>query len=159
MSFRLDRVHVWSCEVVDEAGGVATKLHALAEAGANLQYVGTRRQPDKPGSGVLYIAPVTGPEQIRAAKQVGLREVFTPVVIKVEGDNRAGLAARLTKEWALNDISFSGLTITVVGDKFIGYAAFDNAADANKAATILAQIGTEEAARRFEDTRPRAVAV
>lgn len=159
MSFRLDRVHVWSCEVVDEAGGVANKLHALAEAGANLQYVGTRRQPDKPGSGVLYIAPVTGPEQIRAAKHVGLREVFSPVVIKVEGDNRAGLAARLTKEWALNDISFSGLTITVVADKFIGYAAFDNAADANKAATILAQIGTEEAALRVEECRPRALAV
>jgi len=154
MSFRLDRVHVWSCEVPDEAGGVASKLHALAEAGANLQYVGTRRQPDRPGTGVLYIAPVTGPEQTRAAKLVGLREVFSPVVVKVEGDNRAGLAARLTREWALADISFSGLTMTMMGDKFIGYAAFDNAADANKAATILAQIGTEEAARKLEAAEP-----
>jgi len=150
MSFRLDRVHVWSCEVPDEAGGVAARLHALAEAGANLQYVGTRRQPDKPGTGVLYIAPVQGPEQVRAAKAVGLREVFSPVVIKVEGDNRAGLAARLTREWALADISFSGLTMTMLDSKFIGYAAFDNAADANRAATILAQIGTEEAAKKLE---------
>ena len=36
MSFHLDRVHVWACEVPDAAGGVASKLHALAEAGENL---------------------------------------------------------------------------------------------------------------------------
>jgi len=159
MSFHLDRVHVWACEVPDEAGGVASKLHALAEAGANLQYVGTRRQPDRPGTGILYIAPVTGPEQIRAAKAVGLREVFSPVIVRVEGDNRAGLAARLTKEWALADISFTGLTMTAMGTKFIGYAAFDTPADANKAATILAQIGTEAKAKELETNGKEAVLV
>jgi len=145
MSFRLDRVHVWSCDVPDEAGGVATRLHALAEAGANLQYIGTRRVPDRPGCGVLYIAPVTGPDQQRAAKSIGMREVFNPVVMRVEGDNKAGLAYRLTKQWALADISFQGLTMTVLGDKFVGYAAFDNAADANRAATILAEISSADA--------------
>jgi len=155
MSFRLDRVHVWSCEVPDEAGGVASKLHALAEAGANLQYVGTRRQPDKGGSGVLYIAPVSGPEQQRAAKAVGLREVFNPVIVRVEGDNKAGLAARLTKEWALADVSFTGLTMTVLGDRFVAYAAFDTAADANRAATVLAEVGTNKAAEDCERSRPR----
>ncbi|MBX7103162.1 MAG: amino acid-binding ACT [Gemmataceae bacterium] len=154
MSFHLDRVHVWACEVPDEAGGVANKLHALAEAGANLQYVGTRRQPDRPGTGILYIAPVTGPEQTRAAKAVGLREVFSPVIVRVEGDNQSGLAARLTKEWALADISFTGLTMTVLGPKFIGYAAFDNPVDANKAATILAQIGTEAKAKEMAVKEP-----
>lgn len=157
MSFRLDRVHVWSAEVPDEAGGVAMKLHALAEAGANLEYVGTRRQTDRPGTGILYIAPVTGPEQIRAAKAAGMREVFSPVIVRVEGDNRAGLAARLTKEWALADISFTGLTMTVVGGKFVAFAAFDNPADANKAATILAQIGTEAVARDMEKAEPMLV--
>lgn len=154
MSFRLDRVHVWSCEVPDEAGGVAGKLHALAEAGANLQYVGTRRLPDRPGTGILYIAPVSGSEQQKAAKAVGLKEVFNPVIIKVEGDNQAGLVYRLTKAWALADISFQGLTMSTMGDKFIGYAAFDSAADANKAATILAEVGTAEAAAREEAEHP-----
>ena len=82
---------------------------------------------------MLYIAPVTGPEQIRAAKAVGLKKGPT-VIVRVEGDNR-GLAARLTREWWLADISFTGLTMTVLAGRFIGYAAFDNAADANKAAT------------------------
>lgn len=142
MSFRYDRVHVWSCEVTDEAGGVAKQLAALAEAGENLEYVGTRRLPEKPGYGVLYIAPVTGPDQVRAAKAVGLHEVSTPVVIRVTGDNKAGLAHRLTHDWAIAGISFQGLSMMTLGEKFVGYAAFDNANDANKAATILANIGT-----------------
>jgi hypothetical protein len=141
MSFRYDRVHVWSCEVTDKPGGVADKLAALAQAGENLEYVGTRRTPEKPGWGILYIAPVTGPDQVRAARSAGMHEVKNPVVIRVEGDNKAGLAHRLTHEWALAGISFQGLTMAVLGDKFVGYAAFDNSDDANRAATILANIG------------------
>ena len=45
MGFKLDRVHVWSGEVVDQAGGVAAKLSLLAQAGANLEYIYTRRHP------------------------------------------------------------------------------------------------------------------
>ena len=31
MSFKWDRVHVWACDVKDEAGGVAEKLSHLAD--------------------------------------------------------------------------------------------------------------------------------
>ena len=75
MSFRLDRVHVWSCEVSDKPGGVAEKLSVLAHAGANLQYVGTRRLPDKPGTGILYVAPLSGAEQfLRLIVDAGERD-------------------------------------------------------------------------------------
>ena len=121
---------------------VPTSQH-LYHAGANLQYVGTRRQPDKPGTGILYVAPLSGAEQLKAAKHAGMHEVQHPVVMRVFGDNKAGLAHRLTHDWALAGISFQGLTMAVVNDRFIGYAAFDNAADANKAATILANIGSQ----------------
>src|SRR5208283_760519 len=108
----------------DEAGGVASKLALLAQAGANLEYVLTRRQLDKPGSGVLYVAPLTGPVQLR-----------------VEGDNEAGLAHRLTQQWALANINLYGLTMSVIGNKFVGYAAFDSVTDANRAAAILGDLG------------------
>ena len=71
-----------------------------------------------------------------------MHEVAQPVVIRVVGDNKAGLAHRLTHEWAVAGISFQGLTMAVLGEKFIGYAAFDNSDDANRAATILANIGS-----------------
>ena len=50
MSFKWDRVHVWSGEVEDQVGGIAGKLSFLAQAGANLEYVFTQRLPDKPGA-------------------------------------------------------------------------------------------------------------
>jgi hypothetical protein len=141
MSFKLDRVHVWSGEVQDQAGGVASKLVFLEEAGANLEYIFTKRLPDKPGRGILYVAPVTGPLQVRAARAAGLSEVHEPVVRRIEGDNEAGLAHRLTRQWAVAGISLQGLTMAVLSGKFVGYASFDSVEDANRAAQILADLG------------------
>jgi len=142
MSFKWDRIHVWSGEVADQAGGVASKLSDLAHAGANLEYVFTKRLHDRPGWGVLYVAPVTGPSQVRAARNAGLAEVPTPVVRRIEGDNAAGLAHRLTLQWAEAGITLQGLMLAVVGSKFVGYASFDTVEDANRAAQILADLGS-----------------
>ncbi len=142
MGFKLDRVHVWSGEVVDQAGGVAAKLSLLAQAGTNLEYIYTRRQPDQPGKGVLYVAPVTGPLQVRAARSAGLTETNDPVVLRVEGDNQAGLGHRVTQQWALAGLSFQGMSLAVINDKFVGYVSFDTVADANRAAAILGDEGS-----------------
>jgi hypothetical protein len=142
MSFKWDRVHLWAGEVPDQAGGAAGKLAFLAQAGANLEYVFTKRLPDKPGAGVLYVAPVTGPVQVRAARTAGLHEADYPVVRRLEGDNEAGLAHQLTQQWAIAGISFQGLTMAVLGKRFVGYVAFDSVADANRAAQILADLGS-----------------
>src|SRR4051794_21355868 len=125
MSFKWDRVHVWSCEVADDVGGAAAKLSFLAQAGANLEFIYTQRLLNKPGRGVLYVAPVTGPTQVRAAKAAGLAETDFPVVRRIEGDNEAGLAHKLTQQWALAGISLQGLTMAVFRNQFVGYAAFD----------------------------------
>lgn len=150
MGFKLDRVHVWSGEVADTAGGVAAKLALLAQTGTNLEYIYTRRQPDKPGTGILYVAPVTGPLAVRAARSAGLHEADTPIVLRVEGDNSAGLAHRLTQKWATEELSLHSLMMSVLGSKFVGYVAFDTVADSNRAAAILGDLGTvtEAEARR-----------
>jgi len=145
MGFKLDRVHVWSGEVADEAGGVASKLALLAQAGANLEYIYTRRQADRPGTGILYVAPISGPLQVRAARSAGLMEAHNPVVLRVEGDNRAGLAHRLTQQWALQGLSLQSLMMSVLAEKFVGYAALDTVEDANRAAAILGDLGAQPA--------------
>jgi hypothetical protein len=142
MGFKLERVHVWSGEIADRAGGMTVKLAPLAEAGANLEYIQTRRQPDRPGTGVLFVAPITGPAQVRAARQAGLAETQATVVLRVEGDNAAGLGYRLTQQWATAGINLQGITMAVLGGRFVGFAAFDSVADANRAAQILADLGS-----------------
>ncbi len=141
MGFRLDRIQVWSCEIPDRPGGMASKLAPMAEAGANLEFILTRRQPNKPGTGILYVASVSGPGPVRAARAVGLVEAKNPVVLRVEGDNQSGLAHRLTQQWAMAGINLQGLTMSVLGGRFVGYAAFDTVDDANRAAQILADLG------------------
>jgi hypothetical protein len=144
MGFKLDRVHIWAGEVPDQPGGVASKLALLAQSGSHLEYIYTRREPDRPGVGLLFVAPVTGPLQVRAARSAGLHEVDNPVVLRVEGDDAAGLAHRLTQAWALAGLSLNGLTMSVLGNRFVGYAAFDSVSDANRAAAILGDLGSAE---------------
>jgi len=144
MSFKMDRVHVWATEVKDEPGGVAAKLTRLDEAGADLEYVYTQRLADKPGYGVLCVAPIAGADQMKAAKASGMHEASDPIVMRLEGDNTAGLAHRLKHAWAMAGINLHGAILTVIGTKFVGFVTFDSVADANKAARILAEVGHEK---------------
>ncbi len=146
MSFKWDRVHVWSCEITDQPGSVASKLAHLAHAEANLEYIFTKRLPNKPGFGVLYVAPLTGPAQMRAAKAADMHEVDSPVVRRIEGDNTTGFGHHVTQQWAVAGINLQGLTMAVLNDKFVGYAAFDTVHDANRAAQIVADMTLAAAA-------------
>jgi hypothetical protein len=146
MSFKLDRIHIWAGEVPDQAGGVAGKLAMMAQEGVNLEYIYTKRKVDKPGVGVLYVAPVTGPAAVKAARAAGLHEVDHPIVLRVEGDNAAGLAHRLTHQWAAEGLSLHGMMMSVLGEKFVGYVQFDSVADANRAAAILGDLGSSTSA-------------
>ncbi len=140
MSFKLNRVHVWSGEVEDQAGGVMKKLALLAQAGSNLEYIYTRRMSEKAGKGIIYLAPLTGPLQLRAARAADLHEVNDPVVLRVEGDNSAGLGHRLTQQWAEAGLSLHSMMMSTLGNRFVGYVQFDNVTDANRAAAILGDL-------------------
>lgn len=142
MSFKMQRVHLFHAEVEDKPGGAAAKLKKLAEAGAHLEYVYSQRSVAKPGMGDLYVAPIHGTGETAAAKSAGMHEVSEPIVMRVEGDDKAGLGGRVTQAWEMAGINLHGLVMSVVGGKFIGYATFDTVADANQAATILAELGT-----------------
>lgn len=142
MSFKMQRVHVYHAEVEDKPGGISSRLKKLAEAGAHLEYIYSQRSVTKAGMGDLYVAPLQGNGELAAARAVGLHEVGEPIVMRVEGDDKSGLSGRLTQAWELAGINLHGLVMSAVGGKFIGYVTFDTVSDANKAATILAELGS-----------------
>src|SRR3954454_25193092 len=144
MSFKMQRVHVFHAEVDDKPGGISGKLKKLAEAGAHLEYVYSQRSMSKEGFGDLYVAPLHGSNELSAAKMSGMHEVSEPIVMRVEGDDRAGLSGRLTQAWEMAGINLHGMVMAAVGGKFIGYVTFDTVSDANKAAAILAELGTAQ---------------
>ncbi|MBX9624721.1 MAG: amino acid-binding ACT, partial [Gemmataceae bacterium] len=129
MSFKMQRVHLYHARVEDKPGGVAAKLKRLAEAGAHLEYVSSERGAEG-GLGDLYVAPLSGTNVLAAAKEAGMHEVGTPIVMRVEGDDKAGLGGRVTQAWEMAGINLHGLVLSAVGGKFVGYATFDTVADA-----------------------------
>lgn len=137
MKLEVSKQDVWASSIEDRPGGLAAKVEALAAAGANLEFVIARRCPDKPGTGVVFLTPVKGAAQIRAAKKAGFEKCKSLYSLRVEGADKPGLGAKLTRALADAGVNLRGLSAAVVGRKCIIYLAFDGATDATKAARIL----------------------
>ena len=140
MKLNVRRVAVWAAGIKDRPGGLAEKLTALADAGGNLEFIIARRNPKKRGTGVVFLTPVTGAAQLRAARKQGFAKTESLHSVRVEGPDRRGLGAKLTRKLADAGINLRGLSAAVVGRRFILYLAFDCSADAAKAVRLLKRI-------------------
>ena len=140
MAVEASRVDVWVGSLKDRPGGLAEVLCPLAEAGAQLEYVMARRAPDKPGTGVLFVAPVKGAKQTAAARKAGLHKAKTLTAVKAEGRDKPGLGAAMTCALAEAGVNLRGMTATVIGNKFVLWLALDGAKDAAKAVRVLKKL-------------------
>ncbi len=137
MALTVTRSDVWAASIVDRAGGLAEKLAALAEAGAQLEFVISRRAPDTPGTGVVFLTPLKGAAQLKAAKKAGFEKTPSLHSLRIEGPDKPGLGAQLTQALAAAGINLRGLSAAAMGTRCVMYVALDTAADAAKAARIL----------------------
>ena len=126
MPLRIHAVQVWSAEIPDKPGAAAAKLEQLSRAGADLEFVFTRPHPREPGTGVIFLAPIVGPEQVAAAQEAGLAPARDIAMLCVEGDNRPGLGFEMMSRLAVAGINLRGLSISSVGDRLAAYLAFDS---------------------------------
>ena len=130
MPYTINTVDVWAGTVADRPGGAAEKLSALSEAGANLEFVIARR--DKPGSGILFCAPIKGAAQTRAAKKAGLSKAESLRSLRIEGPDKPGLGARITGALADAEVNVRGISAAALGRRAVVYFAFDNPKDAGR---------------------------
>ena len=137
MALNVTRVDVWAASIEDQPGGLAEKLEELAAAGAQLEFVVARRAPDKPGTGVVFLAPVTGAAQVRAAKKAGFEKTGSMHSVRIEGPDKPGLGARMTRALAGAGINLRGLSAAAMNKRCVVYLSVDSAADATKAMRIL----------------------
>ena len=80
---------------------LAGKLEAVMRAGANLDFVIARRQPQKSGTGVVFLAPLIGQEQVGAAEDVGFQKASGLHSIRIVGPDRPGGSAGLGSHQSL----------------------------------------------------------
>jgi len=136
----VERVDVWSSGIGDKPGRLARVLSGLKEAGADLDFVIARRAPDKPGTGVVFVTPLRGDAEIAAAATLGFNVTSSLKSVRVEGENRPGMAAEITEKLAGAGINLHGFSGAVIGSRFIFYIGLDSEKDAEKAAAIIEKI-------------------
>ena len=137
MAYSVTKVSVWAGEVDDRPGGLAEKLDPLTKAGASFEFIVSRRAPEKPGTGVVFVTPIKGAKQNRAASEAGLSTSETLHSVRVEGPDRAGLGAKMTRALADAGINLRGISAAALGRRSVTYFAFDNAADADRGVRVL----------------------
>ena len=132
-------VDVWVADIEDTPGSLADKLTQLADAKADLDFIISRRSSDAPGRGVVFVTPLQGDEQIGAATEVGFNILPSLHSVRIEGDNEAGVAARIAQRLGEAGINLRGLSAAVVDSRFIIYIAVDTRNDAKEIVRILSQ--------------------
>ena len=138
MAFTVSRVDVWAATIEDRPGGLDAKLAALAAAGADLEFVIARR--DKPGSGVVFVTPLKGAAQCRAARKAGFEKTKSLHSVRIEGPDKPGLGTKNTAALAAAGVNLRGLSAASIGRKFVCHIAVDEAKDATKALRVLKKL-------------------
>ena len=140
MAMKAQRIDTWAAGMQDKPGALAEKLDALAAAGANLEFVIARRTPDKPGSGVVFVTPIKGAKQTAAAKKAGFMKSTGLHAVRIDGTDKKGQGAAITRVLADNGINLRGLSAAAIGNRFVAHIALDQTADASKAIRLLKKL-------------------
>ncbi|HOD82040.1 MAG: ACT domain protein [Planctomycetes bacterium ADurb.Bin126] len=137
MDMTVEHVDVWAASIQDEPGGLAARLAPLSQAGADLDFVIARRSPERPGTGVVFVTPLRGDREVRAASQAGFSVTESLHSVRVEGTNAPGMGYKLAQQIAEAGLNLRGVSAAVIGPRFIAYFAFDTSADADRAIDVL----------------------
>ncbi len=140
MKLKVSRTDTWAATIEDRPGGLADKLTALAAAGANLEFLIARRAPEKRGSGVVFVTPLKGAKQIKAAEAAGFRKTASLHSLRIEGADKPGMGAKLTQALADAGINVRGFSAAALGKQYVTHLALDTAKDAAKAAAVLKKL-------------------
>src|SRR5207247_11329901 len=98
MDLLVERVDVWAATIEDRPGGLAEVLATLRDAGADLQSIIARRTPEQPGKGVVFVTPLQGDREIRAAALVGFNVTASQHCARDMGPDRQGIRAEVAKK-------------------------------------------------------------
>lgn len=143
MNLLVERVDVWAAALPDKPGALAAVLAALRDAGANLQFVISRRSAEKRGSAVVFVTPLESDREIAAAATLGFNVTQRLHSVRIFGEDRPGVAAELTQRLADAGINLRGFSASVIGKRFAAYVGLDSIEDTIKALEVLQAVETD----------------
>ena len=137
MFFNISRPDVWVATFEDRAGALASKLEGLAKAGANLEFIISRRTSNPPGCGIVFVTPLSGEAQMRAAAEAGFHRTEKVASLRVEAPDHPGLGYLVARALGAAGIDVRGVSAAVLGGRVTMFLAFDSPADAERAVVRL----------------------
>ncbi len=140
MKLRVNRSDVWAATIDDKPGGLAEKLEALADAGADLGFILARRTPEVRGHGVMFVTPLKGGKQIKAADVAGFQKTKSLHLLRVDTGDEPGLGAKLARAVAKSGVNLRGMCAAVLGSKSVIYLAVDTEKQVAKVAGVLKKL-------------------
>lgn len=138
MSYKISRVEIYAGDIMNRPGMLARVLEALAAAGANLEFVIARRVTENTSR--VFVAPLKGPKVIRAAADVGLSRAAAMHALRIEGPDKPGLGARITRAIADAGVNIRGLSAASPGKNNVCYIAFSKADELTRATIALKKL-------------------
>jgi len=140
MTFKVSRTDTWAASIDDRPGGLGDKLAALAAAGANLEFIIARRAPEQRGSGVVFVTPLKGAKQIKAADAAGFQKTGSLHTLRVQGTDKPGMGAKLARALAAAGLNLRGFSAAALGKQYVAHLALDTANAAAKATAVLKKL-------------------
>lgn len=138
MAYTIKKVDVWAGDILNRPGMLARVLEALTNAGAQLEFMIARRLNEKTSR--VFLAPIKGVKQHRAASDIGLVRASGMHSLRIEGPDRSGLGARITRAVAERGINLRGASAASHGRKAVFYLAVDTEANLKEAMRVVRKI-------------------
>ena len=127
MGYKIAKAEVWAGDILNRPGTLARVLEALSNAGASLEFVIARKASDTTSR--VFVAPIKGAKQKLAAADLGLSPASGMHAVRIEGPDRAGLGAEITREVAARGVNLRGASAAAVGKQSLAYLAVSTPED------------------------------
>ena len=138
MPYKINKIDVHAGDIMNRPGMLARVLEALAAAGADLEFVIARQVSENTSR--VFVAPLSNKKVVRAAADVGLRRAVGLYALRIEGPDKPGLGARITRAIADAGLNIRGLSAASPGKSNVCYIAFAHADEVARATKALKKL-------------------
>jgi len=135
--YKIAKVDVFATDMRNQPGMLARVLEALANAGADLEFIVARRVTANTAR--VFFAPLRGARQMKAAADVDVRKAGM-FVLRIEAADRPGLGAAMSRKLSDAGINLRGLSAARIGRKSVTFIAFETPEAREQAGKIIRRL-------------------
>ena len=89
---------------------------------------------------MIFVTPLRGDRELRAAGALGFNRTASIATVRIQGENKPGVAAVIAETIAKAGINVRGFSAAVIGSRMIAYVGFDSHDDARAAVASLKEL-------------------